>query len=308
LIYCRAFFLNLQQIMPRKFQAIKLHINSVTVLLISENRKLETQTPVIMGVINLTPDSFFSGSRFPSVQKALEQAGQLLAAGAGIIDLGAMSTRPGSYEISADEEMERLLPALTAIRKAYSGAFISVDTYRAMVAEQAISAGADMINDVSGGSFDTEMFDAVAKLNAPYVLMHTGGKPATMQQNPVYGDVIEEVRSFFIDRLNELWIMGAAQVIVDPGFGFGKTIEHNYRLLAGLPAFQGLGQALMVGVSRKSMINKVLNISAAEALNGTTVLNTIALLNGADILRVHDVREAVECCHLVSFYKNRKQT
>ncbi len=259
-----------------------------------------------MGVINLTPDSFFSGSRFPSVRGALEQAGQLLAAGAGILDLGAMSTRPGSHEISAEEELERLLPALKAIRKAYPGAFISVDTYRAVVAEQAVTAGADMINDISGGSFDATMFETVARLKAPYVLMHTGGKPATMQENPVYGDVVEEVRSFFINIINELRKNGATQIVVDPGFGFGKTIEHNYRLLAGLHAFHGLGQGLMAGISRKSMINKILNIAPTEALNGSTVLNTIALLNGADILRVHDVSEAVECERLVSFYKNLK--
>jgi len=273
------------------------------VLLISKNRKIETQAPVIMGVINLTNDSFWPGSRFASVQDALNQAGKLLGGGAAIIDIGAMSTRPGSKEIGAEEELERLMPAFAEIRKTFPDAFLSVDTFRAAIAEIAIHAGADMINDISGGTFDEEMFDTVATLNVPYVLMHTGGKPATMQENPVYNNVVEDVKSFFISRLDLLRGKGVSQVILDPGFGFGKTIEHNYRLLAGLRVFSSLGYPVMAGISRKSMVSKILNRSPGEALNGTTVLNTIALLNGADILRVHDAKEAMECGQLVGFYQ-----
>lgn len=271
-------------------------------LLISRDRKLESQNPVIMGVINVTPDSFYAPSRFPDVLHALEQAAAMLEEGAGMLDIGAMSTRPGAKEISMQEEVDRLMPALSAIRKEFPQAFLSVDTYRARVATEAVKAGADMINDISGGVFDPEMFPVAGRLNVPYVLMHTGGKPESMQKDPFYSDVLEDVREFFSTKLEILQKYGTNQIILDPGFGFGKTIEHNYRLLAGLHVFSDLGHPVMVGVSRKSMINKVLHTTPPEALNGTTVLNTIALLNGASILRVHDVKEAVECRRLVSVY------
>lgn len=271
-------------------------------LLISPDRKIETQSPVIMGVINLTPDSFFENSRFQGIYEAVETAGRMIQEGAEILDLGAMSTRPGAEEIHADTELERLIPALSSIRQSFPDAFISVDTYRAQVAREAAGNGADMINDISGGSFDEDMFDTIAELSLPYVLMHTGGKPKTMQDNPVYSNVIEEVRFFFDQIIGLLRSKGINQVILDPGFGFGKTIEHNYRLLAGLSVFRNMGHPVMVGVSRKSLINKILNTEPASALNGTTVLNTIALLNGADILRVHDVKEAVQCRQLIKTY------
>jgi len=257
-----------------------------------------------MGVINLTPDSFYNQSRKVSVQEAVDQAAIMIEEGASILDLGAMSTRPGAQEISAGEELERLIPALAAIRNAFPGVFISVDTYRSFVAKQAVSNGADMINDISGGTFDENMFNTIAHLGVPYVLMHTGGKPATMQENPVYQDVLQVVRSFFERNIETLRNLGARQIILDPGFGFGKTIEHNYRLLAGMHMFSDLGCLVMAGISRKSMINKVLNTAPDEALNGTTILNTIALLNGVDILRVHDVKEAMQCMKLVSVYRN----
>jgi dihydropteroate synthase len=273
------------------------------VLLISPDRKIETQSPVIMGVINLTPDSFFESSRFQGIQQAVETAGRMILEGAEILDLGAMSTRPGAEEIHADAELQRLVPALWAIRQAFPGAFLSVDTYRSLVAREAARNGADMINDISGGSFDEHMFGAIAELGLPYVLMHTGGKPKTMQDKPVYKNVLEDVHFFFKQNIDLLRSRGINQVILDPGFGFGKTIEHNYRLLAGLPFLGSLGQPVMAGISRKSLINKILSTAPGSALNGTTVLNTIALLNGADILRVHDVKEAMQCRLLVKAYR-----
>jgi dihydropteroate synthase len=299
--------INCKSILPGSIQAIKIHNNSDAVILISPRRKIESQSPVIMGVINLTPDSFYKGSRYAAIQQSLEKAGEMLEDGAEILDLGAMSTRPGSEEISEEAELERLMPSLQAIRKSFPAAFLSVDTYRSGVAREAAKNDADIINDVSGGTFDELMFDTIAELKLPYVLMHTGGKPKTMQENPVYADVIEDVKSFFAKSLEILNLKGSDQVILDPGFGFGKTIEHNYRLLAGLHVFSKLGKPIMAGISRKSMINKILLTSPANALNGTTVLNTIALLNGADLLRVHDVKEAFECRQLVRAYKELGQ-
>jgi dihydropteroate synthase len=273
------------------------------VLLISSNRKIETQSPVIMGIINLTPDSFFADSRFPSVNESVDRAGKMIDEGARILDLGAVSTRPGAGEVNPETEYERLWPALAAIRKAFPDIFISVDTYRSMIAKESVNMGADMINDISGGTFDDLMLETIATLNIPYVLMHTGGKPETMQENPVYENVLEEVKSFFTRSLNRMNNMNAHQIVLDPGFGFGKTIAHNYRLLAGLSEIRKPGHPVMIGVSRKSMINKVLHLPAAGALNGTSVINTIGLLNGADIVRVHDVNEAVQCRELLLAYR-----
>lgn len=256
-----------------------------------------------MGILNLTPDSFYQGSRIQSTTQAVDTAGQMIEAGADILDLGAMSTRPGAPEIDATDETNRLAPSLEAVRKAFPDAFISVDTYRAKIAHQAVRNGADMINDISGGEFDEEMFDTLAALKVPYVLMHTGGKPSSMQINPTYEEVVSDIAAFFNKNLTRLKSLGVSQVILDPGFGFGKTIEHNYRLLAGLQHFRQFQHPVMVGLSRKSMINKVLNINPEDALNGTSVLHTIALLNGADILRVHDVQAAVECKRLVHTYR-----
>lgn len=256
-----------------------------------------------MGILNLTPDSLYTGSRIKSIAQAVDAAGQMIEEGAGILDLGAMSTRPGAAEITETEEAERLIPALVAVRKAFPDVFVSVDTYRAAVAREAVRNGADMINDISGGTFDEDIFDAIATLKVPYVLMHTGGKPVSMQSNPSYENVVADIAGFFERTLLRLKSLGVSQVILDPGFGFGKTIEHNYRLLAGLQQFRSLQHPLLVGLSRKSMINKVLNINPEAALNGTSVLHTLALLNGADILRVHDVQAAVECVHLVRTYR-----
>ncbi|MCK9423670.1 MAG: dihydropteroate synthase [Bacteroidales bacterium] len=262
-------------------------------------RVLDLTSPVVMGILNVTPDSFFDGGRYLSLDDQLKRAEQMIADGAAIIDIGAVSTRPGSKEVSREEEMERLLPPLKAIRHHFSGCFISVDTYRAPVAKVMVENGADIINDIYGGRFDEEMLQTIAGLNVPYILMHMKGTPETMQKNPEYSDVVAEITYFFEQQLARCREAGVRQVIIDPGFGFGKTVEHNFSLLSHLDTFQSLEVPILAGLSRKSMINKALQIKPQEALNGTTVLNTVALLKGADILRVHDVKEAVEAVKLV---------
>jgi len=223
---------------------------------------------------------------------------QMLAEGASIIDIGAVSTRPGAAEVSAEEEKRRLMPVLIEIRKKYPEIIISIDTYRSEIAKMAAGEGADMINDISGGTFDTEMIPTMIDLNIPYVIMHIQGTPGNMQVNPVYKDVIEEVFSFLLHQAKRLEAGGHHKIILDPGFGFGKTVEHNYSLLNNLDRLTATGYPVLAGLSRKSMINRVLGTRPEEALNGTTVLNTIALLKGASILRVHDVKEALETIKL----------
>lgn len=264
-------------------------------------RLISFDKALIMGIINLTPDSFYDKSRQNSEISALKQAEKMLADGADILDLGAVSTRPGSAEISIDEELNRLLPSLKSIRKSFPESIISVDTWSAEVAKAAINEGADIINDISGGTMDTGMFETIAQLKVPYILMHIQGTPQTMQQNPTYNDVVNEVIDFLALRIQKLRLLDVADIIVDPGFGFGKTLEHNFTLLKHLEKFKILDCPILAGISRKSMITKTLNISAEEALNGTTVLNTIALMKGAKILRVHDVKEAVEAVKLTNY-------
>lgn len=261
-------------------------------------RLISFDKALVMGIINLTPDSFYHKSRVYSETNALLQAEKMLAEGADILDLGAVSTRPGSEEISEEEELKRLLPALINIRKTFPESIISVDTWRASVAIIAIDNGANIINDISGGTMDAKMFEIIAQLKVPYILMHIQGTPQTMQQNPIYNDAVNEVIDFLAKRVQELRLMGVADIMVDPGFGFGKTIEHNFTLLKNLEKFKILDCPILVGISRKSMITKFLNITTNEALNGSTVLNTIALMKGAKILRVHDVKEAVEAVKL----------
>jgi dihydropteroate synthase len=225
---------------------------------------------------------------------------RMLQEGAYIIDIGAVSTRPGAAEVSPEEEKNRLMPVLKEIRKVYPGIIISVDTYRAEIAGMAASEGADMINDISGGTFDPAMINTIIKLDIPYVIMHIRGTPATMQVNPVYDDVVKEVLDFLLKQAEKLVNKGHHKIIIDPGFGFGKTVEHNFQLLKRLDELVSTGYPVLAGLSRKSMINRVLNIKPADALNGTTVLNTLALLKGASILRVHDVREAREAIQLAN--------
>ena len=264
---------------------------------------LDLSVPKVMGIINVTPDSFYSGSRF-SESGIMAAAEKMIGDGADIIDIGGISSRPGAAEISAAEEEKRVLPAVKLIRKELPDAIISVDTYRARVAEKAVAEyGAHIINDISGGDADPEMFAVISKINVPYILMHMKGAPATMQNAPVYDDVVSDILKYFGERIFKLRSAGVNDIIVDPGFGFGKTIEHNFELLQRLEDFAITGLPLLVGLSRKTMIWKTLDIAPDEALAGTVVLNTIALTKGADIIRVHDVKEAAQAVKLVCSMK-----
>ena len=267
-------------------------------------RLLVINKPVVMGIINITPDSFYSGSRMQSEEQVLNKADEMLQQGATILDIGAQSTRPGSERLTAEKEAERLLKMIAAVHKNFPEAFISVDTYQAVVAAKAVDAGACIINDISGGTMDKEMLATAGRLHVPYVCMHIQGKPETMQQEPFYEDVTREVLDFFIHQTEECRLNNINDVIIDPGFGFGKNRTHNFQLLKDLSIFKMLDKPILAGLSRKASIYKTLNITAEEALNGSTVLNTIALLNGANILRVHDVKEAMETISLVEVYNH----
>ncbi len=258
------------------------------------NLLLDLSGPVIMGILNLTPDSFYDGGKFNSTENALLHAEKLVAEGAKIIDIGAVSTRPGAQQISANEEWERMKAVIPLMKKTFPGTVLSVDTYRSEIAVKAIAAGAHIINDISGGTMDDKMFETIAELNVPYVLMHIKGTPETMQKNPEYENVVEEVKQFFEERIAKLNALGVKQIILDPGFGFGKTLEHNYQLLNSLEVFTGMGLPVLAGLSRKSMITKLYGGEKQEALTGTIEVNKIALQKGVKILRVHDVKEAVE--------------
>ena len=258
------------------------------------NGKLNSTEPIIMGILNVTEDSFYDGGKYTTETAVLERADQILSEGGDILDIGAMSTRPNALEIPEEEEISRIVKAVRAIRARYPGAVLSIDTYRASVAKAAVEAGADMINDISGGTFDPDMIPAVGELQVPYCLMHTTSKPSDMQQHTEYDDILADMLRFFGRQLEKLHACHVHDIIIDPGFGFGKTLEQNYFLMDNLGVFQQLGLPILVGISRKSMIYKLLDTAPGGALNGTTVLNTVALLKGADILRVHDVREAVE--------------
>jgi dihydropteroate synthase len=265
-----------------------------------KGRLLVIDKPIVMGIINATPDSFFAGSRFNSVNEIVVEAEKMLNDGANILDIGGQSTRPGSELISADEEIKRVIPAIKAITKINPEAFISIDTFYSKVAIAAVEAGASIINDISAGSMDNRMIATVAELKVPYILMHIKGTPQTMQQNSNYENVTLEVLDYFISKTHELQKAGITDLIIDPGFGFAKTIEQNFELLKNLSVFKMLDRTIMLGISRKSTIYKTLGINVNEALNGTTVLNTIGLINGASILRVHDVKEAKETVKLFS--------
>ncbi|MGN6436701.1 MAG: dihydropteroate synthase [Agriterribacter sp.] len=264
-----------------------------------KGRLLSLHAPVVMGIINVTPDSFYVHSRKNETDAIVEQAGKMLSEGAALLDIGGQSTRPGSERISAAEETERVVPAIKSILNHFPNALISIDTYQSTVAKAAVEAGACMVNDISSGEMDTQMLDTVASLKTPYICMHMLGKPDTMQQSPQYSNVTLEVLDYLAKKISQCRSKGIRDVIADPGFGFGKTIQHNFTLLKSLAAFTMLDVPILAGLSRKSTIYKTLGTTAQEALNGTTVLNTIALLNGAQILRVHDVREAVEAVKLV---------
>jgi dihydropteroate synthase len=259
--------------------------------------------PIVMGIINTTPDSFYVGSRQASIAAAVEKAGQMLADGATLLDIGGQSTRPGAVLLDAEEELGRVLPVIEAIHTQFPAAILSIDTYHSRVVRQAVTAGASIVNDISGGSFDENMLDTVAALNTPYVCMHIKGHAQDMHENPKYENVVREVLDYFIRRVETCRQKGIEDIIIDPGFGFSKNSTHNFTLLKHLEVFSMLEKPVLLGISRKSTVYKTLGITADEALNGTTVLHTAGLLKGASILRVHDVKEAVEAIKLTAFLK-----
>jgi dihydropteroate synthase len=260
--------------------------------------------PLIMSIVNITPDSFYDGGKYDSESDVLKDVEEKINSGANIIDIGASSTRPNSDEITEKEEWKRLKDVLISVRANFPDILLSVDTYRASVAKKSAEHGIDIINDISGGNLDSLMFKTVADLNIPYILMHIQGKPKTMQNNPKYLNVVDEVKKDFESKITQLINLGFNKIILDPGFGFGKSLENNYQLLKSLNVFSSFNYPILAGVSRKSMINRVIGTNPVTALNGTTVLNTIALQNGASILRVHDAFEAKQAIELVEFYKS----
>lgn len=264
---------------------------------------IDLSEPLVMGIINVTPDSFYEGHLALGIEGMAGLAGKMIRDGAAILDIGGQSTRPGSRSISMEEELNRVIPVIRMVHRQFPDTVISADTYYSRVAIAAAEAGASIINDISGGNLDTEMIPSVAALQLPYVCMHMKGTPGSMQKDPQYEDVTREVLDFFIKKTDECSSAGIKDIIIDPGFGFGKTIEHNFQLLKNLSVLSITGRPVLAGLSRKSSIYKTLGTTAAQALNGTTVLNTMALLNGASILRVHDVKEAMEAVKLFAVYK-----
>jgi dihydropteroate synthase len=267
-----------------------------------KGKLLFIEKPLVMGILNITSDSFYAGSRVQDMEAIKTKAIQMMEEGADIIDMGAQSTRPGSNRLSAEEELKKLLPAISMLKNIFPEMIISIDTYHARVAEACIGEGAAIINDISGGEMDKEMIPAVGSLQAPYICMHMKGVPETMQQQPQYEDVTKEVLDFFIQKTEECKKASINDLLIDPGFGFGKNATHNFQLLKNLSVFKMLDKPIVAGLSRKSTIYKTLGITAEESLNGTMVLQTIALLNGASVLRVHDVKEAREAITLYESY------
>ena len=268
-------------------------------------RLMDLSEPQVMGILNVTPDSFYAGSRAETEQDIIRRLHQIMDEGASIVDIGGYSSRPDAEHISAEEEMNRLRNGLEIIRKHRPEVVVSVDTFRADVARMCVEEyGAAIINDISAGQMDGQMFTTIARLGVPYIIMHMKGTPQDMQVNPQYGHFLKEVFYYFSEKVQRLRDLGVKDIIIDPGFGFGKTLEHNYELMNHLEEFSLFELPLLVGVSRKSMIHKLLDITPQEALNGTTVLNSVALLKGADILRVHDVKEAVESVRIIGKMKS----
>lgn len=266
-------------------------------------KALDLSTPAVMGILNITPDSFYDGGKYKSEKDLLSQTEQMLEEGAAIIDIGAVSTRPGAPDVPTAMEHKRLTSVLNLLIRRFPETIFSVDTYRSEIARWAVDRGAGIINDISGGTFDERMLRVVAQLNVPYIIMHIQGVPGNMQKNPVYENVVREVDNFFLEQIKKLRKMNFENIILDPGFGFGKNLEHNFSLLKHLGEFKRSGYPVLAGISRKSMINKLLKTKPETALNGTTAANTIALLNGANILRVHDVKEAMQCIKVVQKMK-----
>ncbi len=273
-------------------------------MFISENtnfkeKTLESKIPKVMGILNVTPDSFYDGNKYLSIQNAVSRVGEMIQEGASIIDIGGMSSRPGSDFVSTNEEIKRVLPVLEVVREKYPDILISVDTFNSELAEKSLQIGADIINDISAGELDEKILDVVSKYNAPYIFMHMKGIPKNMQNDTKYVDVVADVLKYLMIKIRKFRSRGINKLIADPGFGFGKSIEDNFSLLNNLDVFQLLEIPILVGVSRKSMLYKSLGITPVQSLNATTIANTIALMNGANILRVHDVKEAVEAVRLL---------
>lgn len=271
-------------------------------------RLINLDTPKIMGILNVTPDSFYDGGKFTSDKEILTQAEKMVKEGADFLDIGGYSTRPGAEEINVNEELNRSIRAIQVIRKRFPDTILSIDTFRSEVAVAAVQEGASVVNDISGGELDGAMFEAVAALKVPYILMHMRGNPKTMTTLTTYDNLVKDIISYFHAKLARLTQLGVKDVIVDPGFGFAKTREQNFVLLQELDKFQILGRPVLAGLSRKSMVWKTLNVKPEEALNGTSVVNTVALLKGASILRVHDVKEAAETVKLVQEMKSHNPT
>ena len=265
---------------------------------------IDLSTPKVMGIINVTPDSFYSGSRQQSIDEILKKADQMINEGAAFLDIGGYSSRPGADHISPEEELKRVIQPIEAINREFPEIIISIDTFRASVAKEALDRGAQMINDISGGDLDPKMFELVQSFQVPYILMHMRGTPQNMKERTEYADVVKEIIASISAKLNKLTKIGVNDILVDPGFGFAKTVDQNFEILSKLEALKILGRPLLVGLSRKSMIYKTLNVSPEETLNGTTVVNTLALLKGASILRVHDVKEASEAIELVKHFSH----
>jgi len=274
------------------------------VTLNTKGKLIDLTIPSVMAILNLTPDSFYGQSRSNGISDALKRTENFLNDGASFIDIGAYSSRPDAVDISTSEELSRLIPTVEAIAREFPTAIISIDTFRSKVAEEAIHAGAHIINDISAGELDADMFNTIAKLQVPYIMMHMKGTPQTMQQQASYTDIVAEVFGYLTEKIAALRKLNVKDIIIDPGFGFAKTISHNYQLLQQLQSLQVFELPILVGFSRKSMVTKVLGNKAADALNGTTVLNTAALLKGASILRVHDVKAAIECIQLTERINN----
>lgn len=273
-----------------------------------KGRLLVVDKPLVMGIINATPDSFYAGSRYQETEAILGQAEQMIKDGADILDIGGQSTKPGSLQITQEEELARVVPPIEAIHRNFPDTVISIDTFYSKVAKASVAAGASIINDISAGTMDENMIQTVAALQVPYVLMHMQGTPEKMQENPRYENVTREVLDFFIKKMADLHQAGIRDILIDPGFGFGKTITNNFEILNHLSVFAILNCPVLLGVSRKSTIYKTLGVTTDESLNGTTVLNTIGLMNGASILRVHDVKEARETIKLFVACKNSINT
>ena len=266
---------------------------------------LDFSTPLVMGILNVTPDSFYSGSRKQSEEEIVSRVCQILEEGGKIVDIGGQSTTPTSTLIPAKEELKRLEPTLRLIRKEFPNTILSIDTFYSEVAGSAVEKyGVNIINDISGGQIDDNMFETVARLNVPYILMHMRGTPQTMQQHTHYDNFIQDILYYFSEKISKLNLLGVNDIIIDPGFGFSKTTDQNYQLMAYLKYFNIFDVPILVGISRKSMIYKLLECTPQESLNGTSALNTFALLSGANILRVHDVKEAVECVKIVQKISN----